>query len=217
MRDAAVRKALSGRSGADSTRLLRRMPFQNRSLESLVVLAVALACTLGCGAGTAGPSGSPAAEATAPTEPEDPRLAGVLSAHNQVRAGATPAPATPLRPLAWSEDDAQVARAYAEKCTFAHNPNRGPRGENLYAATASTPIADVVTSWAGEAASYDYASGKCSGMCGHYTQLVWADTTHVGCAVKACTTNSPFSGRASWELWVCNYSPPGNFVGKKPY
>jgi hypothetical protein len=63
---------------------------------------------------------------------------------------------------------------------------------------------------------YDYATNKCSGVCGHYTQIVWGATTHLGCAKKTCTTNNPF-GKGSWEIWVCNYSPPGNFVGKKPY
>ena len=177
-----------------------------------------MSLSLGCGAAsTTPPPGSTATEEPTPKEPDDPRLSGVLAAHAQVRANASPAPAAPLRPLAWSEDDALVARAYAEKCTFAHNPGRGARGENLYASSGATPVAQVVANWAGESAGYDYATGACRGTCGHYTQLVWADTTHVGCAVKTCTANSPFAGKGSWELWVCNYSPPGNFVGKKPY
>jgi len=24
-------------------------------------------------------------------------------------------------------------------------------------------------------------------------------------------------GFPNWEIWVCNYSPPGNFVGQRPY
>lgn len=54
-------------------------------------------------------------------------------------------------------------------------------------------------------------------QCGHYTQIVWRNTTHVGCATKVCDKNSPFQGFTRWQFWVCNYSPPGNFVGQRPY
>lgn len=181
-------------------------------LSALVLSAVALSA---CGSDATSPTGGGTSDT--PVEPTDPALAGVLAAHNEVRAAASPAPGKPLGKLSWSEEDAAVAKAYAEKCTFEHNRDRGERGENLYAATGSTPIAAVVKSWASESASYDYASNKCSGVCGHYTQLVWAATTHVGCAVKDCTTNSPFGGKGPWQIWVCDYSPPGNYVGEKPY
>jgi hypothetical protein len=32
-----------------------------------------------------------------------------------------------------------------------------------------------------------------------------------------CTKNSPFSGFPEWQIWVCNYDPPGNFNGTRPY
>lgn len=182
------------------------------AVSALVLSAVALSA---CGSEATSPTVGGSSDT--PVEPTDPALAGAVSAHNQVRAAASPAPGTPLGKLSWSEEDAAVAKAYAEKCTFEHNRNRGDRGENLYAGTGSSNIADVVKSWASEAANYDYASNKCSGVCGHYTQLVWAATTHVGCAVKDCTTNSPFGGKGPWQIWVCDYSPPGNFVGEKPY
>lgn len=186
-----------------------------RASQGVLAVIVALG---GSACGAASSTGSPSTEGNGtPVEPSDPALAGVLSAHNQVRAQATPAPSAPLGNLQWSDEDAKVAAAYADKCTFSHNPDRGTRGENLFAGSGDTPIGEVVKSWASEASSYDYTSGRCSGVCGHYTQIVWADTTHVGCAQKTCTTGSPFGGKGSWQIWVCNYSPPGNFVGKKPY
>src|ERR1700741_2518569 len=42
----------------------------------------------------------------------------------------------------------------------------------------------------------------------NYTQVVWAKTRAVGCAVAA---------DQSQEVWVCNYAPPGNYVGYRPY
>ena len=44
--------------------------------------------------------------------------------------------------------------------------------------------------------------------CGHYTQVVWANTLSVGCGVAVCPTGT---------IVVCNYAPPGNYVGEKPY
>jgi pathogenesis-related protein 1 len=66
----------------------------------------------------------------------------------------------------------------------------------------------VVNAWAAESRNYDYRSNCCRGVCGHYTQIVWAGTQEVGCAVAR-------GGRR--EVWVCNYDPPGNWAGKRPY
>ena len=70
---------------------------------------------------------------------------------------------------------------------------------------------EVVQSWASEEEFYDYDANTCepNQMCGHYTQIVWEQTTHVGCAVHICEDQS--------ELWMCNYNPAGNWVGEKPY
>ena len=53
-------------------------------------------------------------------------------------------------------------------------------------------------------------SNKCKPgkMCGHYTQIVWKNTKKVGCAMIECNGTS---------TWVCQYDPPGNWVGQKPY
>jgi hypothetical protein len=145
----------------------------------------------------------------------------MLDAHNQARATARPTPSPPLPRLQWSAEATKTAEAWAARCTFEHNPDRGPFGENLAAATPGAwTTAQVVKDWASEAAHYDPARNTCAPgkVCGHYTQLVWRNTTLVGCARRTCTKNSPF-GRdfPTWELWVCNYAPPGNVVGQRPY
>jgi pathogenesis-related protein 1 len=125
-----------------------------------------------------------------------------------------PPASPPLDPLTWSADVGAVAQAYAERCEFRHSG--GPYGENIFAATGSKSPKDVVDDWVSEKTDYDYATDSCSGVCGHYTQVVWRDSKRLGCGVANCTKNSPF-GSGSWQMWVCNYDPPGNFVGKKPY
>ena len=138
---------------------------------------------------------------------------GAAAAHNAVRASAQPAPEPALPNLVWDAELAQVAQSYAQGCVFQHSG--GPYGENLYAATGTPGVIDAVTAWADEAAQYDYESNGCSAVCGHYTQIVWRDTARVGCGFADCNPlqGAGFSGR----YWVCNYDPPGNFVGEKPY
>jgi hypothetical protein len=121
-----------------------------------------------------------------------------------------------LAPLGWDATVAGTASGWAAGCVFAHNIGTG-YGENIAASGAALAPAAVVALWAGEAASYDYATNSCdAGTCGHYTQLVWRSTTSLGCALQQCTTGSPFGG-GDWWFAVCDYSPPGNFVGQRPY
>lgn len=152
---------------------------------------------------------------------EGNRLAGMTDEHNAIRAEVAAAP--PLPELAWSADLAEVAQTYAEhlsaSCDLVHSG--GPYGENLaffggQPATAQT----VVDLWASEKSCWTYGlfergdacSSACkgSGGCGHYTQMVWRNTKVVGCGVANCATGDG-------EIWVCNYDPPGNFVGEAPY
>jgi hypothetical protein len=47
---------------------------------------------------------------------------------------------------------------------------------------------------------------------GHYTQVVWRSTRRVGCGLATCRR-----GEWTWRLLACNYDPPGNFMGQRPY
>lgn len=130
----------------------------------------------------------------------------MLSAHNYYRQQV----GTP--PLVWSSRLANVAQNWAnyliQSGRYAHRPD--PQfGENLFEAVG--PAANekqVVDAWAGERAAYDVRRNSCSGRCGHYTQIVWRETKRLGCGVAR-------KGRR--EVWVCNYDPPGNIMGERPY
>jgi len=146
-------------------------------------------------------------------------MASVLTTlHNQVRAAASPAPTPPLPPLVWDAQLAAFAQARAEKlskrCELIHSPNRGSLGENLAKAGRSFSPEQVVQLWASEAAHYELRRNRCARgeVCGHYTQIVWRSTTALGCGTSACRS-SPLP----MSIWVCNYKPPGNWRGKRPY
>lgn len=163
---------------------------------------------------SAAPDG-PAPDAPTGGDPEPGRLAGITRFHNEVRAKI------PVPGLTWDPSIAATAAAVAAKCMFDHSGTKG-LGENLaaYAPPGAQKASAPVDDWAGEAADYNYASNSCAAgqTCGHYTQLVWKSSQKLGCAVQTCSTNSPFGDKfPNWDLWVCEYSPPGNFVGQRPY
>ena len=153
-------------------------------------------------------------------------FAGTLEAHNVVRAKHG------LKPLKWSDKLADYSQEWADhlgrgnSCQMYHRSGSPPFGENLYISTATVwtrdnkevrreknrvTIKNVVKAWADEEQWYNYKSNSCQPgqQCGHYTQIVWRDTTEVGCAVKFCGDQS--------QNWVCSYNPPGNFTGQRPY
>lgn len=160
---------------------------------------------------TPGPGKSPGPAGTR-GDPEQGRLAGITAAHNRVREPLG------LPPLIWSDELAAYAQRWVDKlerkgCPLQHRPRTGPdaqrHGENIFSMTGqSATVNDVVDSWAAEVEQYDANTNRCKGVCGHYTQIVWRASQRVGCAMAAC---------GDTEVWLCNYDPPGNFVGQRPY
>ena len=151
---------------------------------------------------------------------EPPELAGILAAHNAVRA------AKGLSPLTWDPALAKIAHDWVVQCVDSvapaglvdHNANRSATypqyvGENIYASSGTATGPAAVNSWKSEESNYNYASNTCASgqVCGHYTQLVWAKTTKVGCALYKC------AGLTYSSTIVCDYAPGGNISGQKPY
>lgn len=147
-----------------------------------------------------------------------------LAVHNCARKTVDdPAPATPMPLLTWNTVAAALAQTLANGCVYGHGNHAG-YGQNIYASAGTGPtqtLADASLRWASEEPNYHYANNTCSDakVCGHYTQIVWSTTTSVGCGQAVCTStaNSPGSGFPNWNFIVCNYSPPGNYIGQRPY
>ena len=144
-------------------------------------------------------------------------LVGITAAHNQVRA------AHGVDPLSWDPALAAIAQAWAEQCIdqeaptglIDHNPGRSDGygdyvGENVYGSGGGASGTDAVAAWASEESSYDHDSNSCSDVCGHYTQIVWAATSKVGCSLHQC------DGLTFGNTIVCDYAPGGN-DGGRPY
>jgi pathogenesis-related protein 1 len=139
----------------------------------------------------------------------DAERARLLALHNRCRATATPAPQPALPALRWDDAAAAVAQRWADRCAFAHNRARGDYGENI--AYYTRPAIDgIAMLWIAEAPDYLYRRDRCAHgrVCGHYTQIVSRRTTAVGCAAARCRFG---------RYLVCDYAPPGNLVGRRPY
>ncbi|KAG6409071.1 hypothetical protein SASPL_132102 [Salvia splendens] len=91
-----------------------------------------------------------------------------------------------------------------------HSGNR-QYGENLAKGSGDFTCRAAVDLWVGEKAYYNYGSNSCAGgrVCGRYTQVVWRNSNRLGCARARCNNG--------WWLISCNYAPPGNYVGQRPY
>ena len=152
----------------------------------------------------------------------------ILDLHNNYRRWASPTAAN-MQLMKWSSCLEEVANGYLTTCPgFAHNPNRKDEaqalgcegsensvGENLYWHSLSISNNSVpVEAWYDEYQYYDIVSKYCTNICGHYTQIVWANTYLVGCA-KIDATND-CSG-SSGTYFLCNYGPGGNYISEAPY
>jgi len=105
----------------------------------------------------------------------------------------------------------EYADYLARSDTFEHSGD-ADYGENLYWSWSSDPRwvlegAEPVTSWYDECQGYDYSREPVDMETGHFTQLVWSTTTHLGVGV----TQSPKTGKF---YVVMKYSPPGNIIGR---
>lgn len=122
-------------------------------------------------------------------------------------------------PLVWDSDLEQYARWWAGQraaadCEPRHSfpEDDFKLGENIYWGSGSTwTPGDAVRAWVEEGRYYDYETNSCEDgkVCGHYTQVVWRNTRRIGCARVVCTDGDVFM--------TCNYDPPGNYIGERPY
>jgi len=152
------------------------------------------------------------AQSTPPVEKDSVFIRSMVKEHNVFRSELQ------LSFLEWSADLANDAKAWANHLAEIDKGDhdrsiRGREGENIWWGTAGAfTYAEMVDFWGNEKKNFVYnIFPDCSqghAIVGHYTQVVWKNTTKVGCALA---TNG------EKDYLVCRYSPAGNIIGQNPY
>ncbi|KAL5022158.1 hypothetical protein ScPMuIL_001313 [Solemya velum] len=143
----------------------------------------------------------------------------IIDIHNGYRSSVG---SSYMRALTWDTELETFAQSVAENCNFEHSGvvsigEWSQVGENLYAAK-SLDAAKPIDIWFDEYKHYNYETLKCAKgkQCGHYTQMIWADTKKVGCGVSFCPELLNTKATNMWFA-VCEYGPVGNWPGTSPY
>lgn len=137
----------------------------------------------------------------------DSFIDAVLKTHNDLRdLHGVPS-------LKWSPALSKEAQAWAEKLSrndelrHADKEERKFKGENICRMSNHYDVTDAVRIWYSEINSYKYDSPGFSFDTGHFTQIVWRDTTEIG--VGTCKSRD-----GSLTYIVARYNPAGNVLKK---
>ncbi|CAL8243416.1 unnamed protein product [Lota lota] len=137
----------------------------------------------------------------------------IVAQHNRLRSRVKPMAAN-MQKMEWNENLALLARQRASSCqtnaSRYDSPSFHHTGWNTHvSAHGVTSFSEVIHRWFEEGLHYAYLTGQCreNATCQHYKQLVWATSSHVGCARQVCVREQD----QRWDFYVCSYSPGGNW------
>ncbi|PYI08686.1 PR-1-like protein [Aspergillus sclerotiicarbonarius CBS 121057] len=126
--------------------------------------------------------------------------------------------------LTWSADLETSAYALAAKCVYEHDTSidGGGYGQNIGYGVSADDIGVMITNlmYNDEMGYYTDLYGEADpdmtyfDEWGHFSQIVWAATTEVGCATVTCSSLGNVDASEALPFTVCNYSPAGNYEGE---
>lgn len=97
----------------------------------------------------------------------------------------------------------------AEKNKLVHATHRNNHGENLAKTSFVLSVDNAINMWGIERLNYNHFTFFKDNTVGHYTQMVWQETSKVGCGLAKNVEGDYFL--------VCRYSPHGNIVSEHPF
>lgn len=115
--------------------------------------------------------------------------------------------------VAWCSDCSKSAQEQADKIAqrggvLEHGclvDSHGQMGQNIALGGKNFTFDKALAMWMQEQCNYRGGNSYQPG-CGHFTQVVWKSTTHVGVGVAKIPC-----GNGAKTIIVANFHPPGNF------
>jgi hypothetical protein len=144
-----------------------------------------------------------------------------LNYHNSYRAQVG------VPPLTWSDTLAQSAQQWANQLAATKSLAHSRSGENLASANNSQlypSVTQTADAWGQE--KQHFVGGTFPNVSntgnwediGHYTQMVWRNTTEVGCGLAHYDDDQSMPGYILHNtVLVCHYNPAGNVTGQSVY
>lgn len=93
-----------------------------------------------------------------------------------------------MKKMQWDSNLAALAQEWADDCEYKQGNKENSVeeyiGQNILWNTDYTNIsATAVKLWHDEVVDYNFESNSCNSkeVCGHYTQVMWADSYRLGC------------------------------------
>ncbi|XP_034534525.1 C-type lectin domain family 18 member A-like [Notolabrus celidotus] len=136
----------------------------------------------------------------------------IVAQHNRLRSFVKPIAAN-MQKMEWNEKLVLLAEERAASChgdlPSLHSSPVSHVGWNThFSVHGVNSFQDAIDSWFEEGKDFLYLSGQCgeNATCQHYTQMVWATSSQVGCATQLCLKDGDL-----WEIFVCAYFPGGNW------
>ncbi|XP_011871193.1 PREDICTED: venom allergen 3-like [Vollenhovia emeryi] len=126
--------------------------------------------------------------------------------------------------LVWDKELEDIAQRWAIQCDFNHdkcrNVDRFEVGQNIAQTSSSgentSSLQSMIQLWYDEVDKFDknkVSSYEFDPNTSHYTQIVWANTTKIGCGIIKYTKSNGWNTK----YLVCNYGESGNWIGEKIY
>lgn len=154
-------------------------------------------------------------------------------------------PARNMMKLTWHDEAERIAQRWANQCNLGHDHCRNIKnsyvGQNVAYGEATTTssryisytsdtletVLSFIDGFFDEVKDFDergvnrFPSSSGGKVVGHYTQMVWAKTTGVGCGyvevMKRTPTSQLFQSLKKKYFLVCNYVPGGNYIDEPIY
>ncbi|KAF7714085.1 Uncharacterized protein PECH_001966 [Penicillium ucsense] len=127
--------------------------------------------------------------------------------------------------LDWSADLESSAKVLASRCVYEHDVSipggsiaAGSYGQNIGYGVEASDVGVMITNlmYNDEINYFPQPYGSASpdmslfDKWGHFSQIVWKGTTHVGCATVTCPNLGNVDSSMALPFTVCNYYPAGN-------